>query len=185
MTRIKTVSDEAVLDAALAVMITKGPSDFTLADIAGAAGIAPATLIQRFGTKHRLVVAAFARDNTRFVQSLSELPFRRSEEAVIDVFRLLSPNVANIGLFADQLLWLRQDMRDKDLNRLARQRFRALREAVALRMPRLGISTSEAALLAEAQWQGALSQWGIQPQGKLGDFVARRLRAWFSLARRN
>ncbi|MGH6955967.1 MAG: hypothetical protein ACREEW_04810, partial [Caulobacteraceae bacterium] len=86
--------------------------------------------------------------------------------------------------FADQLLWLRQDMRDPDLNRLARERFAALRAALAERAPPLPIPPYEAALLIEAQWQGALVQWGIEREGTLSDFVASRLRAWFSLAER-
>ena len=72
-------------------------------------------------------------------------------------------------------------MRDPDLNRLARERFRLLREAVAVRLPPLPIPPAEAALLVEAQWQGALNQWGIEPQGSLADFVAQRLTAWFKL----
>src|SRR5260221_10439477 len=103
MTRTKTISDGEVLDAAFGVMISKGPFEFTLTDVAKAAGIAPATLIQRFKDKRNLIVAAFARDNEHFAQRLSRLPVRRSESDVIKVFRLLSPNISNIGLFADQL----------------------------------------------------------------------------------
>ena len=84
-------------------------------------------------------------------------------------------------LFADQLLWLRQDMRDPDLNRLARERFRLLREAIAARMPPLAIAPAQAARLVEAQWQGALNQWGIAPEGRLVDFVTESLTAWFAL----
>ena len=75
MARRKTISDEAVLDAAATVMFAKGPTGFTLADVARAAGIAPATLVQRFGDKHGLVVAAIARDNqTAFEAFLAGLP---------------------------------------------------------------------------------------------------------------
>lgn len=181
MARRKTISDETVLEAALQVMVAKGPSDFTLADIARATGIAPATLVQRFGDKHGLVVAAFAQDNRAFARALRELPPGRGAAAVIAVFRLLSPGVEDVGLFADQLLWLRQDMRDPDLNRLARERFAMLRETIAERMPPLAIPPDEAARLAEAQWQGALNQWGIEPQGRLVDSVTQKLAAWFSL----
>jgi AcrR family transcriptional regulator len=185
MTRTKTISDEAVLAAAATVMFAKGPSEFTLADVAKAAGIAPATLVQRFGDKQGLVVAAIAQDNRAFERFLAELPRDVGVEAVIDLFARMFPGVGeDVGSFADQLLWLRQDMRDPDLNRLARARFAALRAAVAARMPPLPIPAEEAAWLVEAQWQGVLVQWGIFRQGPLADFVAQRLRAWFALVLR-
>src|SRR5580698_9259120 len=116
MARTKTISDEAVLAAAATVMFARGPSEFTLGDVARAAGIAPATLVQRFGDKHGLVVAAMTRDNETFAEELAALPPGRGAAAVIEVFRTFFPNVAEFtGNFADQLLWLRQDMSDPDL----------------------------------------------------------------------
>jgi AcrR family transcriptional regulator len=182
MARTKTISDEAVLTAAATVMFAKGPSEFTLSDVAKAAGIAPATLVQRFGDKHGLVVAAIAQDNRAFEAFLADLPRELGPEAVIGVFARMFPDVVeDVGHFADQLLWLRQDMRDPDLNRLARERFAALRAAVAARMPPLPIPAEDAAALVEAQWQGALVQWGIFRQGRLADFMTASLRAWFAL----
>jgi AcrR family transcriptional regulator len=182
MARTKTISDEAVLAAAASVMLAKGPSEFTLADAAKAAGIAPATLVQRFGDKHGLIVAAIAQDNVSFGCFLAELPDAIGAEAVIDIFARMFPDVGvDVGHFADQLLWLRQDMRDPDLNRLARERFAMLRSAVARRLPPLSISADEAASLVEAQWQGALLQWGIFREGSLKEFVSGSLRAWFDL----
>ena len=182
MARTKTISDEAVLAAAASVMFAKGPSEFTLADAAKAAGIAPATLVQRFGDKHGLIVAAIAQDNLAFERFLAELPREVGAEAVIGVFARMFPGVEeDADQFADQLLWLRQDMRDPDLNRLARERFEKLRAALAERMPPLPIPADDAAVLVEAQWQGVLNQWGIFRQGRLADFVTDRLRAWFDL----
>jgi len=183
MARRKTISDETVLDAAAKVMFAKGPGEFTLADVAKAAGIAPATLVQRFGDKHGLVVAAMTRDNQLFAAELAGLAPGQGAQAVIDVFRLFFPNVGEFsGAFADQLLWLRQDMSDPDLNRLARERFALLQRVIAGRLPPLPIPPAEAARLVEAQWQGALLQWGIAHDGRLGDFVTRSLEAWFRLA---
>jgi AcrR family transcriptional regulator len=184
MPRTKSISDQAVLEAAAKVMFATSPQDFTLAAVATAVGIAPATLLQRFGDKQRLIVAVVKQDNAGFARDLAALPVKRSEAAVIDVFRLLTPNTRNAARFGDGLLWLRQDMRDPDLNRLARERFSLLRRALAQRMPPLAVSSDQAARLIEAQWQGALNQWGIEPDGGLQDFVVRALKAWFKLARR-
>jgi AcrR family transcriptional regulator len=182
MARRKAISDEAVLEAAAAVMFEQGPTGFTLADVARAAGVAPATLVQRFGDKHGLVVAALTRDNEVFAAELAALPRGQGAAAVIDVFRLMFPDVAEFSpRFADQLLWLRQDMFDPDLNRLARARFALLQQVIAERLPPLPIAAAEAARLVEAQWQGALLQWGVSHEGGLGDYVTRSLEAWFKL----
>lgn len=181
MPRAKTFSDDQVLDAAMRVMSRKGPSDFTLADVAAVAGIAPATLVQRFGGKQGLVVRAVARDNQRFAAALSAAPRERSVEAVIDLFWSLTPGLSEEEVLADQLLWLRQDIRDPALNALARERSGALREAVMERLPAPPIAPELAARLVEAQWQGALGQWGVTRQGHLQDYVAENLAAWFEL----
>ncbi len=183
MPRRKIISDEAVLDAALEVMFKRGPADFTLADVSARIGIAPATLIQRFGDKRGLVVAAVARDNDAFFRMLDRLPPATGPAAVIAVFRLITPDVVDADVFADQLLWLHQDMRDPALNALARARFERLRAAVAQRLPRLHLPADKGAALIEAQWQGALIQWGVTRQGRLVDFVTQALANWFALAR--
>jgi AcrR family transcriptional regulator len=184
MARRKAISDETVLSAAARVMFAKGPGEFTLADVAAEAGIAPATLVQRFGDKRGLVVAAIAHDNVVFARQMRGLAPAEGAQAVIDVFRHMfaAVEVADADAFADQLLWLRQDMRDPDLNRLARERFTVLREVIAARMPPLPLPPDRAARLVEAQWQGALIQWGIGREGRLADFVADSLREWFCLA---
>ena len=56
MGRPRTKSDAAVLEAAAVVFGRTGPS-FTLADVAKEAGLAPATLVQRFGSKRGLLLA--------------------------------------------------------------------------------------------------------------------------------
>lgn len=181
MPRTKALSDEAVLDSVARVMFRKGPQDFTLAEAAREAGVSPATLIQRFGGKHALIVRAVARDNDRFAEILRQPPPARGAEAVIGFFSRMSQAFSSAGPFADQLLWLREDMRDPELNALARQRFAVLRAAIAARMPPLPIPAELAARLVEAQWQGALNQWGIEPVGGLADYVAESLGAWFAL----
>src|SRR5260370_8656461 len=57
-TRPRQTSDEAILMATMRVMQRRSPVDLTLADVAKEAGVVPATLIQRFGTKRSLLLAA-------------------------------------------------------------------------------------------------------------------------------
>lgn len=44
------------------------------------------------------------------------------------------------------------------------------------------LATGSPARLIEAQWQGAFNQWGFFREGRLPDFVADSLEAWFDLA---
>ena len=57
MPRKKLLSDADVLAAAGRVFTRVGPSRFTLADVAEEAGLSPATLVQRFGSKRALMLA--------------------------------------------------------------------------------------------------------------------------------
>src|ERR1700680_2749577 len=56
--RPRQTSNEAILMATMRVMQRRSPVDLTLADVAKEAGVVPATLIQRFGTKRGLLLAA-------------------------------------------------------------------------------------------------------------------------------
>ena len=51
MSRKKNIDDATVLEKALLVISDRGPESFTLTDIGKAVGLAPATLLQRFGSK--------------------------------------------------------------------------------------------------------------------------------------
>ncbi len=182
MPRPRRISNEAVLDAALRVMFRKGPAEFTLAAVAAEAGLAPPTLVQRFGDKRGLILQALAQDNAAFAAAVAEAPRFRGRASVIGLFALLTPDIQDPDVLATGLLWLREDFRDPGLNALARGRWKMLREAVAERLPPLPIAPGLAARLIEAQWQGAFNQWGFFREGRLPDFVAESLEAWFDLA---
>jgi hypothetical protein len=115
----------------------------------------------------------------QFTLRLDEAPLIRSREAVLDLFWLITPDTDDAEAFADQLPWLREDFRNPELNRLSRQMFTALRAAIAARLPPLPVPAETAARLLEAQWQGAMNQWGFFQEGRLPDYVARALNEWF------
>ncbi|ATG50442.1 hypothetical protein CFK38_02070 [Brachybacterium vulturis] len=66
MARPIATPDDALLDAADRVLMTEGPSGFTLAKAAESAGVSAATFIKRFGSKERV----FLRLSQRWVASL-------------------------------------------------------------------------------------------------------------------
>lgn len=184
MPRPRTISDEAILDRALPIMAEAGPRGFTLADVARAVGVSPATLVQRFGDKQRLIEQAFSRDNSRFVDWLATLPDGKGAEVVIRIYADASRLFGDNPSLADHLLWLREDIRDPVMNRLALDRFKLFRTEIVRRLPPLPIAPDAAARLLDAQYHGAVVQWALEPQGALADFVAQSLTDWFRLAGR-
>ena len=182
MPRTKKITDEAVLERVAKVMFRAGPAEFTLAVAAAETGLSAATLIQRFGGKHSLIVHALTQDTAGYARMLAQAPLVVGREAVLDLFWLATPDIDEPKALAEQLLWLREDFRDPELNALAQERFRLLRSAIAARLPPLPVSPEVGARLIEAQWQGALNQWGFFPEGRLVDYVARCLNEWFDLA---
>ena len=181
MPRRKRISDEAILDAALPILASAGPGGFTMADIARAVGVAPATLFQRFGDKQALIERVFARDNQRFVAWLEQLPAGTGVEAVVAIYAEATKVFGDEPSMADHLLWLREDIRDPTLNRLTRERFALFRAVIVARLPPLPLPGERIADLLDALYHGAIVQWALDPRGPLSDFVTRSLRDFFRL----
>ncbi len=182
MPRHKSISDEEILDLALPLMASAGPGGFTLADLAKTVGVAPATLLQRFGSKQALIERAFARDNERFVGWVEALPGGVGAEVVIGIYSDATLLFGENPSLSDHLLWLREDMRDPVLNRLSHERFDLFRAAIVKRLPPMRVPADTAARLLDAQYHGAVVQWGLDPRGRLADFVRQALEDWFRLA---
>lgn len=181
MPRHKSISDEDLLDRALPVIAQAGPAGFTLADVAREVGVSPATLLQRFGDKQTLIARAFSRDNESFAVWTQSLPAGGGVDAVVRIYSEATKLFGETPSLADHLLWLREDIRDPDLNRLALQRFKLFRAEIVKRLPKMRIPPATAARLLDAQYHGAVIQWALEPRGRLADFVKRSLKDWFRL----
>jgi len=182
MGRTKRISDAAALERALDVMLRTGPAAFTLAAAGAAAGLAPATLMLRFGDKQSLILKALAADDDRFVRLLEAAPKACGRDAVLDLFWLLTPDVEAPTALAEHLSWLTEGFRNPALNTLAQTRSRRLIAALVERLPPLRVPADLGARLIEAQWRGAMTQWGVSPNGALADHVAQSLNDWLDLA---
>ena len=79
--RPRAVADTAILRATADVMGRTGPSAFTLAVVARAVGLAPATLVQRFGSKRGLLLA-LARQSVDDATALAAQGWPRREPAL-------------------------------------------------------------------------------------------------------
>jgi AcrR family transcriptional regulator len=117
--RPRTVSDEAILAAAGRAMSRLGPTKLTLAEVAREAGVSAATLVQRFGSKRGLLLAASRglaeyMDDC-FVQLRSR--HRSPLAAVVAAATDLARNTASPDEMANHLAALQIDVGDPDFRK--------------------------------------------------------------------
>jgi len=72
MARPRLVSDDVILDATRQVLAELGPVKLTLAAVGARAGLAPPTLLQRFGSKRGLLLASAARSPLMVLRAAEE-----------------------------------------------------------------------------------------------------------------
>lgn len=175
MPRPKSISDEALLDAAAKVLFEGGSADFTLSDVAAAAGIARATLIQRFGNRETILRRVAERQVAATAEYLSELPLERGMEGL---WAFLQTIIDGMGDGQDfgvhvQLAWL--EASDPELRRHAAARYALVQSAIAARLPEGVDNAEDVAIHLHAVISGASMQWVAARQGTLNAYVLDRL----------
>ena len=184
MPRSKTLSDEQVLDAAARVLLRLGPARFTLADVAAESGLAPATLLQRFGSKRGLLLA-FARSAAASAGMPFELA-RREKSSPLAALQLAlvsaCSELKSRQEVANSLALLLDDLTDEDLRaaavahaRATESSIRDLLDAAVTAGELRKTDTVELALSVQAAFNGALIQWALRGSGKFDSFLGRVL----------
>lgn len=109
-----------------------GPERFTLAQVSNFVGLAPATLMQRFGSKINLLILAVKQANVKLRQDLQELK-RKILKWNQELIHLLSAVPKGFGSreeIANSLGVLKLDMVDPELHPIARLLFETLRQRI-------------------------------------------------------
>jgi AcrR family transcriptional regulator len=181
--RPRTHSDDALLDAAFRAVGAVGPARLTLADVAREAGVAPATLVQRFGSKRALLVAAASRSAARagsVLPAAGDAPL----DALVDGLVALTELSRDPAAFANQLALLQLDLADPELRALAVAHARGLRRAIRALLDAAvaagELEPCDTAALAEAvhaAFHGAQLDWAVDRRGTLARRVRRALDA--------
>jgi AcrR family transcriptional regulator len=181
MPRKKVLPDSAVLTAAGRVFGRVGPARFTLADVAREAGLAPATLLQRFGSKRALMLA-FAEHAANLARQPFEQARLRVDEplgALRSALLIASRATKSRQELTHSLAFLLEDLVDEELRahaaRHARWTEASIRELLdsAVELGQLSASdTPRLARAVQAAWNGALIQWAIRGSGSLGAWIA-------------
>lgn len=173
MPRPRTIPDDDLLAAALDVVHRAGPEALSFAALAQATGLAASTLVQRFGSKAALLQSALLLAWDR----LDELTADAAAAAPLDPAGVVELLVAlsgqyDPGGFADQLLVLREDLRDPSLRARGARWLEALARAVDERVVRPGAPAPVGPLVV-AHWQGTLTVWSFTRPAPLDEFVRR------------
>lgn len=172
MARPRTVPDADVLDAALRIVERHGPARLTFAALAADAGLSPATLVQRFGTKRDLLLATARHATGRWTTPLAELPDGASLEDVAAALAAPAGVARAPGDLAGGVAFLELDLRDRDFGALARTGAASVRE----HLTRLLATSSELrpdtdapalAMLLETVYHGTIIRWALH--GEPGD----------------
>ena len=117
--RPRTVSDEAILAAAVRAMSQLGPTRLTLAAVAKEAGLSAATLVQRFGSKRGLMLAlwAGALDGVDACFAMLRPQFASPLDTLVAAATEMSRHTRSPEEMANHLAFLQIDLSDPEFHR--------------------------------------------------------------------
>ena len=181
MARPRSQSDEALLDAALAILQAAGPDGVTFAAVSrrdrACPGDAGAALRLQAGPRQGGAAARLGPASTRETEALAAAT-DETPAGAIALLVGLSADFPEGDAYADQLMILREDFRDADLRARGRIWGRRLREITAPRLAPAGMPDHDAARELTTLWQGAILWWGFERDGPAEAYVAALLGSW-------
>jgi AcrR family transcriptional regulator len=182
--RPRQTSDEEILAATARVMMLHSPTQLTLADVAREAGVVPATLIQRFGTKRGLLLAACqsAPGSVPKEFAVARARHRSPLKALVELYAEGTAFAPTPEAMANGLAYLQIDLTDPDFHAITLAQFRVIRdetrklleEAVAAGELRQ-CDTAELSRLIQHVNGGAMLAWAVYREGSVASWVRREL----------
>ena len=184
--RPRQTSDEAILMATMRVMQRRSPVDLTLADVAKEAGVVPATLIQRFGTKRGLLLAACRTAPGGIPEQFgaARAKYGSPLKTLIELYAECSGFASTPEAVANGLAYLQVDLIDPEFHAITLAQFIAIRDETrkllddAVAAGELKpCNTAELAQLIQQVNDGAMLGWAVYRKGSLSAWVRRSLEA--------
>jgi len=183
--RPRQASDEDILKAAFRAISRVGPARLTLTDVAEEAGVSAAALMQRFGSKRALLLAAAADAARGSDYIFPDLRARhRSPLAALlgmaECMTLMGSTPAGV---ANTLAFLQIDLTDPDFHRYAlaasqgtRAGIRALVKDAIKAGELVRCDADRLASALQATMNGSLLGWAVHGEGHLVAWIRRDLR---------
>ena len=171
--RPRTATDAALLEAASRVVARLGPN-LTLADVAAEAGVSPATLVQRFGSKRGLLLAFVASGSGGTAAEFARIREQHPDvvDAIREVVRCSARMARSPEAVSNGLAFLQIDMSDPEFHRHAllqtRDMVKELRALVddGIKAGRLvKCDARRVARALHALIGGSMLCWGVMREG--------------------
>jgi AcrR family transcriptional regulator len=167
-----------------------GPAGLTLAAVADEVGLVPGTLVQRFGSKHGLLVA-LARQSAHDADAMYEQLRQGHPSPLTALVTLAADSMAQMATpetFANHLAFLCMDLTDPQLHEHAlaihQAQGRAIRtlltEAVSQGELRAETDTAALAGSVQANIAGTGLTWALDRQGQLPQRLRREIQTLLS-----
>ncbi|MEP6994425.1 MAG: TetR/AcrR family transcriptional regulator [Acidobacteriota bacterium] len=174
MPRPREKSDTDLLAGTMLVIQRLGPERMTLADVAAEVGMAPATLMQRFGSKRGLLLAV-ARHRAETV-GIEFAGIRNDHDSALAtlgaVAAAMTQMVETPESLANSLAFLQMDLADPEFQRHALTHARAMRAEIrslldaAIENGELsGCDTRRLARAIHGMLNGSLLTWAVDRDG--------------------
>jgi AcrR family transcriptional regulator len=183
--RPRATSDEDLLAATHRVVSRLGPN-LTLADVAKEAGVSPATLMQRFGSKRGLLLAFAAAGSADVSDELKAIRAQHTSPlaAIFGVARCMASMADTPETLANSLAFLQMDLVDPEFHQHAAAHSRGMLAAMkalldeAVAQGELApTDTTRLARAVQAMIGGSLLQWAIDREGTVADRLSEDLDA--------
>lgn len=180
MPRTRTISDAKILAATARMISCVGPTRLTLADVGTEVGLAPATLLQRFGSKRGLLIALVEQGVASVDQCFVDVRGASSSAltAAIKAASDLAEHVRTPEELANNLAFFQIDLSDPEFHRLALEHSRRVRagyqslldDAIA-EGDLVECDTAALASALQAVAAGSLLNWAIHRDGPVATWV--------------
>jgi AcrR family transcriptional regulator len=184
MSRHRTLPDEHVIAATARVIGRIGAARLTLADVAKEAGLAPSTLLQRFGTKRGLLLEVARAGPVGVADCFAQVRAanRSPLGAIFSAVQMTAQVAETPEVLANSLAFLQIDLTDPDFHRLALENslateagYRALLDEAIAAGELVRCNTARLARVIGALAGGSMLAWAIQREGSVATWLRRDL----------
>ncbi len=180
MPRPRSASDDAILAATGRAIARYGLPKLTLATVAREAGLAPATLVQRFGSKRGLLLAFASRTEEGVRRVFARA--RAAHDSPVAALRAAVSGLARVrdrAELANNLTFLYMDLTDPDFHAHAHRHAEVVRDEITSLLGRARsaseltghVDVDRLARAVFVTYQGSLVTWALTGDGALAQTV--------------
>ena len=186
MPRSKTVPDDKVFSITLRLLGKLGFKSLTLEQVGTESRLSPSTLVQRFGSKKKLVLHAlvFAVDNLELrAKEICKSQWDRPVDKLVDYLCSTVVEIRKKDDFANHFALLALDVSDKEFQEVANRHNRAqlklikhFVDSAAEKKLVVDCDTKALAQSIQIHFNGCLCTWPIMGKGKLTNWVEKNIK---------